>query len=83
MDRLFLSFYVSFHRSTQIMIRKKIQAIISLLLCGTMLICSCESRQEQKAIKICQESEFHWVEEGFLWNHEKTYTGLDFANIIV
>lgn len=62
---------------------KRTYVIIAVLLCNIMLFCSCESKREQEAIKICQESEFHWVEEGFLWNHEKTYTGLDFANIIV
>ena len=30
--------------------------IIPLLLCYTILICSCESKREQEAIKICQES---------------------------
>lgn len=35
---------------------KRIHAIITLLLCCTILICSCESKREQEAIKICQES---------------------------
>ena len=30
--------------------------LIPLLLCCTILICSCESKREQEAIKICQES---------------------------
>ena len=33
--------------------------IIILLLCCSMLICSCESKREQEAIKICQESKIH------------------------
>lgn len=33
--------------------------IITLLLCCSMLICSCESKREQEAIKICQESKIH------------------------
>ncbi len=35
---------------------KKRFAIIPLLLCCIILICSCESKREQEAIKICQET---------------------------
>lgn len=35
---------------------KRTYAIIPLLLCCTILICSCESKREQEAIKICQET---------------------------
>lgn len=44
---------------------KRIHAIIPLLLCCTMLICSCESKREQEAIKICQETKMQ-LDPGFV-----------------
>lgn len=39
--------------------------IITLLLCCTILICSCESKREQEAIKICQETKMQ-LDPGFV-----------------
>lgn len=44
---------------------KRIHAIIPLLLCCTMLFCSCESKREQEAIKICQETKMQ-LDPGFV-----------------
>lgn len=44
---------------------KRKSAIIPLLLCCIMLICSCESKREQEAIKICQETKMQ-LDPGFV-----------------
>ncbi len=44
---------------------KRKYSILSLLICCTMLICSCESKREQEAIKICQETKMQ-LDPGFI-----------------
>lgn len=39
-------------------------AIITMLLCCIMIICSCESKREHEAIKICQETKMQ-LDQGF------------------